>query len=563
MTRVNTDRLIRSQRRRVLIVEDEAVNRELLGFILQDSYDILYAENGRDALAIMREQKDRLSMVLLDINMPVMNGIELLQVLREDKPLRKIPVIVLTSDKDAELEAFRLGALDFIMKPYDMPEIILARVKRIIEFVEDREIIKDVERDDLTDLYTRGFFHEYCRRLLTRDENQTWDMIAIDVDHFRLINEVYGKAYGDEVLRAIADGIRHTLDISFGISCRSDADLFFLFANHAANYQAMYDRVAEALRRVGGRTNVRIRMGVYPNVTSEHTIEWYSVAAKSACSAIRNNFARSIMVYDETLHQQELYRERLINDMDRAIREKQFKVVYQPKYDVRGSEPRLYSAEALVRWQHPELGFISPGAFIPLFEENGLILKLDDYVWREAAAQTRRWRESYGVDIPISVNLSRVDFFDMRLKERLLGIVAEAGIGVRDIVLEVTESAYSQNVDQMLKMVSDLRGAGFQIEMDDFGSGYSSLNMLCVMPIDAIKIDMKFVRNIMSARSGYRMVELVVEMARSLEIPAIVEGVEDEAQYRLMKQAGCDIVQGYYFSKPVDAETFEQFIRRT
>ena len=226
-----------------------------------------------------------------------------------------------------------------------------------------------------------------------------------------------------------------------------------------------------------------------------------------------------------------------------------------------GDVPKLYSAEALVRWIHPELGFISPGEFIPLFEENGLILKLDDYVWQEAAAQIRRWREKFGVELPVSVNLSRTDFYDAHLRERLLGIVAGAGISVRDFVLEVTESAYSQDVERMVALIGDLRGEGFQIEMDDFGSGYSSLNMLCMMPLDAIKIDMKFVRNIMDSKSGYRMVELVVEMARSLRVPAIVEGVEDEAQYRLMKQAGCDVVQGYYFSRPVDADAFEELIR--
>ena len=179
---------------------------------------------------------------------------------------------------------------------------------------------------------------------------------------------------------------------------------------------------------------------------------------------------------------------------------------------------------------------------------------------RAVAAQLRDWQERLGMRLPVSVNLSRMDFFDQHLKERLLAIVAENGITVGDIVLEVTESAYSQNMDQMLPTVNELREAGFQIEMDDFGAGYSSLNMLCIMPIDAIKIDMKFVGNIMRSGAGYRMVELVIEMARSLNIPAIVEGVEDEDQYRLVKQAGCDVVQGYYFSRPVDAGRFEALL---
>ena len=228
------------------------------------------------------------------------------------------------------------------------------------------------------------------------------------------------------------------------------------------------------------------------------------MAAKAACDTIRGNYTRGVVLYDDSLHEKELYNERLIADMESAIADRQFAVYYQPKYDIRGEKPKLYAAEALVRWIHPELGFISPGAFIPLFEENGLISKLDDYVWRQAAAQIRDWKDRLGVSLPVSVNLSR---------------------------------------------------------MDDFGSGYSSLNMLCLMPIDALKIDMKFVRNVATSATGYRMVELVIEMARALGVPAIVEGVEDEEQYRRMKQVGCDIMQGYYFSRPVDAASFEPMLK--
>ena len=158
---MNTDALIRDNRRTVLVVDDEPVNRELLGFILEARYDVLYAGNGREALEVIRSRPGRISMIMLDIKMPVMNGIEFLRAADGDEAVGRIPVIVLTSDKDAELESLRLGAMDFITKPFEMPEIILARVRRIIEFVEDRQIIRDVERDALTNLYTLGFFHEY------------------------------------------------------------------------------------------------------------------------------------------------------------------------------------------------------------------------------------------------------------------------------------------------------------------------------------------------------------------------------------------------------------------
>ena len=556
---MNTDALIRSTRRTVLIVEDEAVNRELLGYILGESYDVLTAVDGVDALEVLAGHPGEIAMILLDILMPRMNGIEFLKHRQGDETLGRIPVIVLTSDKDAELETLKLGALDFITKPYDMPEIILARVRRIIEFVEDRQIIQDVERDELTGLYTRGFFFEYCRRLPAPPRGERRDVIAMDVDHFRLVNEVYGKGFGDQLLCAVADGIHDVVHRGFGIGCRGDADLFYVLLNQRRDYDAVYDVLMDRVHQLG-KSNVRLRMGVYQGVENTRPLEWYCVAAKAACDTIRANYTRGVVLYDDKLHERELYNERLIADMEGAIAQKQFTVYYQPKYDIRGDEPKLYAAEALVRWIHPELGFISPGAFIPLFEENGLISRLDDYVWRQAASQIRDWRDRLGVTVPVSVNLSRMDFYDPRLKERLLDIVKENGIPIESFVLEVTESVYSQNMDQMLETVGELRQAGFSIEMDDFGSGYSSLNMLCLMPIDALKIDMKFVRNVASSGTGYRMVELVIEMARALGVPAIVEGVEDEAQYRLMKQVGCDIIQGYYFSRPVDAASFEPLI---
>jgi len=561
---MNTDRLIRSNRRLVLIVEDEAINREILSMILSSQYDVLCAENGREALEVIREKKDRLSMILLDINMPVMNGTELLKILSADEELRAIPVIVLTSDKNAELESLELGALDFIMKPYDMPQIILARVKRIIEFVEDRRIIRDVELDELTGLYNRGFFYEYSRHLLSVRPDREWDLIAVDIDRFRMLNEVYGKPFGDQVLCAVADGIRDGLAAYFGISCRSDADQFFVLTEHQPDGpQRMLGKIMDRLGGLERKANIRVRVGVYRGVTAGgQSIEWCCGAGKAACSALRSYFGASVMVYDEKLYEKERVNQRLMSDLDEGLSQRQFRVFFQPKYNITGDAPRLTSAEALIRWQHPELGFVSPGAFIPLFEENGLIARVDEYVWRETARQMAAWRDKYGFVLPVSVNLSRMDLFDDALLPRLLDIVQPQGLDPHDFLLEVTESAYAEDTERMIARVDSLRKAGFRIEMDDFGSGYSSLSMLCLMPVDALKVDMKFVQNLMDAESGAQILELVMNMAHSMGLPAIVEGVEDAQQCRMVKKAGADVIQGYYFSRPVDAQAFEQLIEK-
>ena len=558
---MNTEALIRSSRRTVLVVEDEVINREMLGFILQDQYDVLFAGNGQEALEQLRAFDGTVAMILLDINMPVMNGYELMDALRADMRLSSIPVIVLTSDQDAELTALSHGAMDFIPKPYDMPEVILARVRRIIEFTEDRRLIKDIEHDELTGLYSRNFFHEYCVTLLSDHKDKTLDMIAVDVDRFRLVNEINGKAFGDRVLCAIAEGIRDLLKERVGIACRSDADLFFILMERLSDYNEILRCIQRRTAELEGVGSMHLRVGIYQHVEQQHPSEWYSDAAKSASGSSRNNYAKSITIYDSALTEKELYNQRLISDMDEALRQKQFKVFFQPKFQIQGEEPYLYSAEALVRWVHPELGFISPGVFIPLFEENGLITKLDTYVWEETAARIRCWRERFGVTFPVSVNLSRQDLFDTGLLQKLQRIVAENALTPTDMHLEITESAYAQDVDYMLRAVGELRSAGFRIEMDDFGSGYSSLNMLCLMPIDMLKIDMKFVQNVMNSDGGYRILKLVISMAHSMNLPAIVEGVEDQPQYELVRKAGCDVVQGYYFSRPVDAAAFTDMLQ--
>ena len=219
------------------------------------------------------------------------------------------------------------------------------------------------------------------------------------------------------------------------------------------------------------------------------------------------------------------------------------------------------SAEALIRWVHPELGMISPGDFIPLFEGNGLISKVDSYVWQEAAKQVAAWKETYGYTLPVSVNLSRADVFDPQLEERLKQLIERNGLEYDDIKLEVTESAYTDDAASVLEAVKRLRDEGFQIEMDDFGSGYSSLNMLSDMPVDVIKMDMKFVRNIEHSETDRRLIMLVLDLAKYLKVLVVAEGVETEEQLAFLQEGGCDLIQGYYFSRPLPAEEFEELIR--
>ena len=545
-------------KRRVLIVDDEMINREMLGNILSDKYETVYAGSGTEAVNIMQEQHEMLSIVLLDLIMPDMYGLDVLEIMKSDERLRDLPVIVTTSDRKAEVESLNLGAIDFIPKPYPDPGVIHARVQRTIELYEDRDTIRVTERDQLTGLYNRDYFYHYADQYDIHHRETPMDAIVLDVNHFHMINERHGKAYGDTVLRMIGELVRNMVMEDGGIVCRREADTFMIYCPHRSDYS---DILEAANRGLAGDEQagsmVRLRMGVYANADKSIDVERRFDRAKMAADAVRNNLTRNISIYDDSMHSGELLHAQLLDNFHSAIEQHQFEVYYQPKYNILGNEPVLCSAEALVRWQHPELGRISPGVFIPLFEENGLIRQLDNYVWKEVAKQIAEWRERLGSFVPVSVNVSRVDMFDSDIVSTFTSILEDYSLSSEDLVLEITESAYTEDSEQIIEAVNRFRDCGFRIEMDDLGTRYSSLNMLTSLPIDALKLDMQFIRSAFSARKDTRMLEVILDISDSLSVPTIAEGVETAEQLFTLKSMGCDSVQGYYFSRPVPADEFE------
>ncbi len=543
----------------VLIVDDQEINRDVLGMILEDDYEIIFASNGREALQMIEEYRDRLSVVLLDLLMPEMDGFQVLDCVRNDDLLKSIPIIVLTAERNAELRALKMGAADFITKPFDMHEVILARVGRIIELSEGRQLIQAAEFDALTKLYSRNFFFEYANRIYQYQTDWRLDAVVINIEKFHSVNALNGREFGDRVLGAIGEEIRAFLAENEGIASRFEADRFDLYCQPQEDYHVLLDRLQKAASALSENASIRLRMGIAPWRADVEPVQQFD-RARAACSMVRGNYKTRLMIYDEDMHQRELMDQRLLNDLRRAVEERELVVYYQPKYNVQCDPPRLYSAEALIRWKHPELGMMSPGSFIPLFEGNGQISTVDKYVWNEAARQIAEWRQKLGVTLPVSVNLSRVDMYDPMLEQRLEDLLTRYGLDHKTLKLEVTESAYTDNAEQMIELINCLRGRGFEIEMDDFGSGYSSLNMLSYMPIDVLKMDMQFVRNITQSEKDFRLVEVVLDIARFLKVPVVAEGVETGQQLAMPKGAGCDLVQGYYFSRPLPPEEFEQLI---
>ena len=530
----------------VLVVDDQEINRDALEAILEDDYGIQTAD---------------LSLVLLDLMMPVMNGLEVLEIVREDEALRQIPIIVLTAEKSAELQALQLGAADFIIKPFDMPEVILARVNRIIELNERRKLISAAETDEVAGVYSRNFFFEYANRLYRYHPELHLDAVVIDIEQFHSINALHGREFGHSIIRTLGKEIRAFLAETEGIAGRVTMERFAIYCVPQADYKAVLKRFQEKVDGLSPNVNVHLRMGVSPRQEGAEPLMLFDRAA-TASAMVRGDYLRPLMIYDEEMLKKELLNQRLLNDLRTAVDERQFCVFYQPKYDIRCDPPKLSSAEALIRWKHPELGLVSPGSFIPLFEGNGLIGIVDSFVWEEAARQIRHWRNKYNFTLPVSVNLSRSDVFDPTLAHRLVRLIRENGLNYEELKLEVTESAYTDDAKTVLDVIRKLRDLGFQIEMDDFGSGYSSLNMLSDMPVDVLKMDMKFIRKIENSETDRRLVSLILDIARYLKVPVVAEGVETEGQLAILREGGCQLVQGYYFSKPLPPEEFEKLIER-
>ena len=550
-------------KRIILVADDEFINREILSEVLKDSYELLFAETGTETLEQISENRETLSLVLLDLNMPGMHGMEVLRRMKADPGMQRIPVIVMTSDQGSEVESLQLGAVDFIPKPYPQKEVILARIRRTIELSEDRDIIRSTERDSLTGLYNREYFYRYARQLDKNRASEPMDAIVLNVNHFHMINERFGRAAGDELLKRIAEKLRGIFGPGGGIVCRRDGDNFLIYCPHREDYRQILEQAsAELSAEEGISGRVRLRMGIFCVVDRSIEMERRFDRAKLAADTVRGNFVRNYAVYDKELHESELFAEQLLEDFHDAVKERQFQVWYQPKFDVRPGTPVLTSAEALVRWMHPKLGMVSPGLFIPLFEKNGLIVELDHYVWREAAARMRDWKDRLGFSVPVSVNVSRVDMYDPNLVNVFQDLMKEFSLTPREFLLEITESAYTQDSEQMISVVMKLRKLGFRIEMDDFGTGYSSLNMISTLPIDALKLDMQFIRSAFRGTKDTRMLEVILEIADYLSVPVIAEGVETEDQLHVLKAMGCDIVQGYYFSRPLPAEQYEEFLKQ-
>lgn len=547
-------------KRTILIVEDNEINRMMLSELLSSEYMVLEAENGQQALDVLERKKDEISVILLDITMPVMDGYTFLSIAKKDPSLASIPVIVTTqSDSEAdEVAALSHGATDYVAKPYK-PQIILHRVASIIHLRETAAMINQFQYDRLTGLYSKEFFYQRVRETLRQNSGQNYYLICSDIVNFKLINDVFGVAAGDRLLCGIADMYRRYVGEG-GICGHLDADRFACLLEFDDVFtEQMFISANEEINRLQNAKNVAVKWGIYSVGNQNVTVEQMCDRALLAARSIKEQYGVYYAAYDDKLRDELLRQQAIIDSMETALKEGQFLVYLQPKYRI--WDETLAGAEALVRWKHPEWGFQSPAEFIPLFEKNGFITKLDQFVWDKTCFYLRKWDEEGYPPIPVSVNVSRADIYHADIADIMMRTVSKYGLTPSRLHLEITESAYTEDPGQIIETVRHLRELGFVIEMDDFGSGYSSLNMLNQMPIDILKLDMQFVQSETAKPMDQGILQLIMELACRMHLSVVAEGVETKTQLDRLSETGCEYVQGYYFARPMPEGEFETLMR--
>ena len=542
-------------RKRIMVVEDNSLNREMLRVILADSYDIVEAEHGQEAFDILKTGSVRIDLILLDVVMPVMDGFTFLEQLKNDEMLKLIPVIVATQSDgdDNEIKALRCGATDFFSKPYK-PEIIRHRIENIFRLRENATIASQFQYDSMTDLYSRGYFFMKVAEMLEANPDIDYNIVCINVVNFKLYNEVFGEKKGNEILIAMAEYIRENVGDS-GLCGRFGGDRFVVLQEREREI-ADRKHFTETGRSIEGIT---VKFGVYEIFDRSIGIDIMCDRGFMAADSIRNRYDVNVALYDAEMRTRLIREKTITESMESAVTNDQFEIYYQPKYDV--DSVQIAGAEALIRWNHPELGYVPPSEFITLFEKNGFITILDKYVINKVCMQMGEWKAE-GLRLPpVSVNLSRTDVYCSDIVEYITGCIETNGLAASDIHIEITESAYTEHPAQIIAMVEKMRDNGIVIELDDFGTGYSSLNMLNEINADVLKMDMRFIQTKSEKEAQQGILKLIINLARWMDMKVIAEGVETQEQLMRIRDAGCDYVQGYLFSKPLPAGEYEYLIR--
>ena len=424
--------------------------------------------------------------------------------------------------------------------------------------IMQRRLAKMSEFDDFTGLLNRHGFEKQVNEVVARDEKGVvageYAMACFDVLRFKAVNDLFGSEVGDKLILHIADTLVNNVGEEDLIS-HPGADRFMFFARvKGERLQNMVDKILKDISEFDVPFEIACNMGIYVTGGKVHTVDTMIDRAVLAQSKIKGSYTIKYNYYTEELRNTMLGEQEIVGMMSAALANKHFIVYYQPQYN--HSTGMLLGAEALVRWNHPEKGIISPGVFIPIFERNGFITKLDLYVFEQVCAFVRKCLDNDIYAVPISTNFSRHDIFLPNFVESLEEIRTRYEVPVKYLRVEITESAVMGSSTAVNQVVQKLHDYGYVVEMDDFGSGYSSLNVLKDIELDVIKLDMMFMSEHSESKKGGTILSSIVRMAKWLRMPVIAEGVETIKQADFLRSIGCNYIQGYLYSKPIPEDEF-------
>lgn len=546
---------------KILFVDDDNTERCLLLDVLQEKYDVAVAANGEEALKILDESYNEIALVITDLYMPVMDGYSLLKRMKGVRQYSNIPIIVLTggSDEvkkdDMELRCLELGASDFILKPYNV-KVILNRVNSLIRLRESTTFLHYLERDSLTGLYTKEFFYQRVGQYLRERPEDECVMFVTDIIGLKVINENYGIETGDDILKQLGDLYQKLGCFLFCGRVEGDKIAGFLRAD---DLEMLLDYIKENRHKQQFPvSNVIIKHGYY-RIRKSTNLEPQGMYDRAllALTKIKSVYGVYISEYDDEVRKDLLLQRQIVESAEKALQDNQFTIYFQPKVNVR--QEKINGAEALVRWIHPDIGFMNPADFISVFEKNGFIKKLDYYVWKEVCRSLRTWKQRGLKLVPISVNVSRRDFEDPYLAESIIAIADHYQVEHSLLHVEITESSYSDAPHRIAETVHKFHDAGFVVELDDFGSGYSSMVALNDLDVDVLKLDMSIVQKD-DPESEQSVLGFSMQLARMLQLKTVAEGVETKKQAERIAALGGDYIQGYYYFKPLPKDEFEKYM---
>lgn len=420
------------------------------------------------------------------------------------------------------------------------------------------EIRLRAESDPLTEIPNLKKFSIDAEYMIKNNRDKQYAMVVFDIDRFRIINDLFGAREGDRVLNYMGCILKSHIKKP-DLYCRMYADQFAILMEYKTDreFDNLSKIISNEISQYPIRFEVMLSFGVCKVDNPGTAITTLCDHASLAKKTIKGNILKLLSFYDETIRLRSIEDQDIENEMNMALVNDQFQMFLQPKVAIASTE--VVGAEALVRWVHPKKGIIPPDRFIPLFEKNGFIIKLDYHIWEKAFATLRKWLDIGFDPVPISVNVSRLHIHNTNLVDVFVRLSKKYKVPTNLIELELTETVLFDNIKELTHVVQDLKREGFVLSIDDFGSGYSSLHMLKDVPVDVLKIDRGFLNEIVDTERGKTVIRYTIDMAKQLNMDIVAEGVENFKQAEFLYNAGCEIAQGYFYSEPIPTQKFEQY----